>query len=101
MEITHCFCICLITHTTHKMQLKSGRNMVVGDVPMVHTCSFTVVDPGFPIGGHQPHRGADSQGSSVLKILYVEMKESGPLGGGGHAPGTHPKFANVLCVLII
>ena len=26
--------------------------------------------------------GVDSRGSYVLKILYVEMKESGPLGWG-------------------
>ena len=37
----------------------------------------------FPYGGHQPRRGggADSQGGYVSKILYVETKESGPLGG--------------------
>ena len=28
--------------------------------------------------------GADSRGGYILKILYVKMKESGPL--GGHAP---------------
>ena len=32
-------------------------------------------------GGHRPRRGADSQGSYILKILYVKTKESGPLGG--------------------
>ena len=36
----------------------------------------------------------DSRGGCVSKILYVEMKESGPL--GGHAPGRLPRFANVL-----
>ena len=43
-----------------------------------------VVDPGFPArgGGRRPCRGGvDSRGGYVLKILYVEMKESGPLGG--------------------
>ena len=33
--------------------------------------------------------GVDSRGSYISKILYVETKESGPLGGGlraGHAP---------------
>ena len=33
-------------------------------------------------GGHRPRRGVwDSRGGYVLKILYVKMKESGPLGG--------------------
>ena len=48
-----------------------------------------MADPGFPVGGRRPRRGAlDSRGNYVSKILYVEMKESGPLGGGcaGHAP---------------
>ena len=30
--------------------------------------------------------GIDSRGGYVLKVLYVEMKESGPL--GGHMPFT-------------
>ena len=31
--------------------------------------SIAVADPGFPVGGHGPHRGGiDSQGSYVLKI---------------------------------
>ena len=36
--------------------------------------------------------GVDSRGSYVSKILYVETKESGPL--GGCAPGTPPRSAN-------
>ena len=32
--------------------------------------------------------GVDSRGDYVSKILYVEMKESGPL--GGRAPDTPP-----------
>ena len=35
-----------------------------------------VADPGFPVG-----EGVDSRGSYVSKILYVKMKESGPLVG--------------------
>ena len=49
----------------------------------------SVADPGFPVGGHGPHRGGvDSQGGYVSKILYVKTKELGPLGGAraGHAP---------------
>ena len=34
----------------------------------------------------------DSRGSYVLKILYVETKESGPL--GGRELGTPPRSAN-------
>ena len=40
--------------------------------------------PGFPVGeGREPHTGGgvDSRGGYVSKILYVKMKESGPLGG--------------------
>ena len=41
-----------------------------------------VSDPGFPVGGRRPgRRGADSRGGYVLKIFYVETKESGPLRG--------------------
>ena len=39
--------------------------------------------------------GVDSQGGYVSKMLYVKMKESGPL--RGRAPGTPcPRSANVL-----
>ena len=37
--------------------------------------TVTVADPGFAVG-------ADSRGGYASKILYVEMKESGTLGGG-------------------
>ena len=36
----------------------------------------------------------DFQGGYVSKILYVETKESGPL--GGHTPDTPPRSANVM-----
>ena len=43
-----------------------------------------MADPGFPVGGGRgPRRGVDPRGGYVSKILYVETKESGPLGGGG------------------
>ena len=48
--------------------------------------SLTVADPGFAVGGGCRPRGGggvDSRGSYVSKILYVEMKESRLLGGGG------------------
>ena len=45
--------------------------------------------------GHQPHRGGgiDSPRWLCFKhfVVYVEMKESGPLGGYGYAPGTPPR----------
>ena len=51
---------------------------------------MSAADPGFSIGGRQPHRGgANSRGGYVSKILYVKTKESGPL-GGAHAGGTPP-----------
>ena len=42
------------------------------------------MDPGFPMGGggrvdFVGGRGTNSQGGYILKNLYVEMKESGPL----------------------
>ena len=42
-----------------------------------------MANPGFPVGrGRRPRRGGvDSRGGYVLKILYVETKESGPFGG--------------------
>ena len=49
--------------------------------------TVAVAGPGFPVGGRRPLGGADSQGGYVSKILYVETKESGPLGACvGHAP---------------
>ena len=44
--------------------------------------------------------GVDSQGGYVSKILYVKMKELGPLGGAraGHAP---PRSANAEYVLMV
>ena len=56
---------------------------------------FSVADPGFPIGGCGPRRGAMyPQGGYVLKILHVKMKEFGPVGGGGHMLGMPPRSAN-------
>ena len=39
-----------------------------------------------------PKRGIDSRGGYILKILYVETKESGHL--GGRAPARPPRSAN-------
>ena len=51
----------------------------------------TVADPGFPVGGCRPRRGGvDSRGSYVLKILYVEKKES----------GTRPLDPPMHCVMV-
>ena len=54
-----------------------------------------MADPGF-LGGVDllGGVGADSRGSYISKILYVEMKEPGLLGGGACAPGTPPRSAN-------
>ena len=52
-----------------------------------------MADPGFPVGGRGPRMGGvDSRGGYVSKILYVETKESGPL--GARAPGTPSRSAN-------
>ena len=48
-----------------------------------------MADPGCPMGGRRPRSGGvDSRGGYVSKILYVETKDSGPL--GGRVPGTPP-----------
>ena len=57
---------------------------------------IAVADPGFPVGGGVDLiGGVDSRGGYVLKILYVKMKELGPLGGGCML-GAPPRSANAL-----
>ena len=51
-------------------------------------CRHAVADPAFSVRGVDLMGGVDSRGDYVLKILYVETKESGPL--GGHVPGMPP-----------
>ena len=53
-------------------------------------------DPGFPRGGAHLVRGADSQDGYVSKTLYVNVKESGPLGGGRRR---RPGSANACCTV--
>ena len=55
---------------------------------LVSTEQDTTVDSGTiellqnrNIRGRRPHRGADFQSAYVSKILYIEKKESVPLGG--------------------
>ena len=49
-----------------------------------------MADPGFPVGGRGPRRGGPwtPEAGTFQKILYVKMKESGPVGGAraGRAP---------------
>ena len=40
-----------------------------------------MADPGFPVGGRRPRTGGVDSRFYISKILYVETKESGPLGG--------------------
>ena len=47
---------------------------------------YTVVDPGFPVGGREPPTWA------LLAKMCAKMKELGPI--GGCAPGTPPRSAN-------
>ena len=51
-----------------------------------HKWSHPVADPGFPVGG------MDSRVGYVLKMFYVETKDSRPF--GGRAPDTPPTSAN-------
>ena len=64
---------------------KSAKKNMISFQFRKNASLISVADPGFPVGGHGPRRdgGVDSRGGYVSKILYVEMKESGPLGGGG------------------
>ena len=56
---------------------------------------YTVADPGFPIGGGVDLMGGhDSRGGYVSKILYVETKESGSLGGVRLAHPLDPPMVN-------
>ena len=51
---------------------------------------LSVADPGFPIGGANLIGGVNSRRGYISKNLYIEMKESGPLGGcaGSALPGS-------------
>ena len=51
-----------------------------------------MADPGFPVGGGVDlvEGAVDPRGGYVSKILHVKTKESGPVGGGGRAPGAPP-----------
>ena len=55
------------------------RNDVVNVIGQLDN-SLAVADPEIPVGGRGPCMGGvDSRGGYVSKILYVKMKESGPL----------------------
>ena len=45
-----------------------------------------VVDPGFPVGGHQPVGGHDLRHTHFLVKTCVKMKELDPVGGVLAAP---------------
>ena len=54
----------------------------------------TVADPGFPVGAVDLVGGVDSRGGYVSKILYVETKKSGPLGGVRRSRPLDPPMPN-------
>ena len=54
-----------------------------------------VADPGFPVEGVDLVEGADSRDGYVSKILYVETKEFGPLGGTCAGPRPLDHMNNV------
>ena len=49
---------------------------------------LVMADPGFPVGGRGPRRGAWTPEAATFHNinLYVKTKESGPFGGAGCAP---------------
>ena len=55
-----------------------------------------MADSGFPVaGGVDLVGGVDSRGSYIVKILYVEMKESGPLGDVRRARPLDPPMMSI------
>ena len=75
----------------YNLAIRPQANLIQSQVPVERTIKFGNVC----CGGSRISRrgvvligGVDSRGGSVLKILYVETKESGPLRGvcAGHIP---------------
>ena len=69
----------------------------------MYVITIAVANPGFPLGGVDlVGGGIDSRGSYISKIVYVEMKESGPL-GVERAPGTplDPTMNRVLVIFFV
>ena len=60
-----------------------------------------MADPGFPVGGHGPIRGAWTSDIYIYMHfspkMCAKMKEFGPV--GGHALGTPPRSTNVILEL--
>ena len=74
----------------------STRHQIVKmTASMMFPIWFSVADPGLPKGNVNLIGGVDSHGGYVSKNVYVETKESGPL--GGRAPRTPPDPRMVLC----
>ena len=46
------------------------------------------------MGGVGPLGGVDPRCRHFSAKMYAKTKELGPVGGGGHAPGTPPRSAN-------
>ena len=61
----------------------------------------TVADPGFPVGGRAPVRGAvDPQLEHFSVKIYAKMKELGPIRGGVRRarPPPDPPMTNIRLV---
>ena len=68
--------------TRDAVKLVSAKNR---HLLVPHSPTWTVADPGFPVGGVDlVGGGLDSRGGCVPKMLYVKTKESAPL--GAHSP---------------
>ena len=61
-----------------------------GNIVISNTGQWRIQD--FPYGASTSSGGIDSRGGYILTILYVETKESGPL--GGHAPSSPHRSTN-------
>ena len=63
---------------------------------------LAVADPGFPVGGRQPHRGAPTPKAATFQIFfYVKQKNLDPLGGGAAAPPLDPPMFGTYAGLVV
>ena len=97
------FLLISLWHTSLFNSSNALSNLVIFTLILPNRYMYTmhqaVADPGFPVGGRGPRRGAvDPRGSYVSKILHVKMKESGPVGGARPLRSANAKLLTELFV---
>ena len=74
----------------------NGKNLCIFFILFLIESNYAVADPGFPIGGRAPIRGAWTSDVGTFRLkVYAKMKELGHI--GGHVPGTPPLDPQRLC----